>query len=206
MKRALVVIDVQNEYDSGKWRVQHPPLSHSLSNIGLALDAARVAGIPVIMVQQNAPEGAPVFAHGSHGWHLHDAVADHPGDALIVKSLPSAFTGTDLDEVLTELGCDTLTLVGYMTHNCVDSTAKDALHRGYAVEVLHDATGTLGLHNSAGRVDARQLHESIMVALQARFAAVAATADWVDAVHTGRDLERGNLVASIQSYSETNTA
>ena len=30
-----------------------------------------------------------------------------------------------------------------MTHMCVDTTAREAAHRGLGVEILNDATGTL---------------------------------------------------------------
>jgi nicotinamidase-related amidase len=46
-KRALIVIDVQNEYVTGKLRIEYPDVQTSLANIGQAMDAARDAGIPI---------------------------------------------------------------------------------------------------------------------------------------------------------------
>ena len=57
-KRALIVIDVQNEYFNGKLRIEYPDVRQSLANICQAMDAAHAAGIPVVVVQHLFPEGA----------------------------------------------------------------------------------------------------------------------------------------------------
>lgn len=46
-RRALVVIDVQNEYFDGPLEVQYPPRDDSLARILEAIDTAEQAGIPV---------------------------------------------------------------------------------------------------------------------------------------------------------------
>lgn len=188
MNRALIVIDVQNEYETGVLPIVHPPLATSLPNIGTAMDTARSAGIPVIVVRQQAPEGAATFAAGSPGAELHPVVDGRPHDHVVVKTFPGAFTGTDLGPWLRERDISLVTLVGFMTQNCIDATAKQAFDAGLGVEILDDATGTLPYANSAGRVDAEQLHRTILVALNARFAAVGSTADWVRAIAAGESL------------------
>jgi nicotinamidase-related amidase len=45
-KRALIVIDVQNEYFDGALPISDPPPAISLANIGRAMDAATGAGVP----------------------------------------------------------------------------------------------------------------------------------------------------------------
>jgi len=75
LKRALIVIDVQNEYVTGGLPIGYPSLDVSLANIGKAMDAARGAAIPVVVVQQVAPATSPIFARGSEGAALHPAVA-----------------------------------------------------------------------------------------------------------------------------------
>ena len=71
-----------------------------------------------------------------------------------------------MDLFLKERGIDTVCVTGYMTQVCCDTTAREAFHRGYKVEFLRDATGTLDVSNKAGSVTAEQLHESILVAQQ----------------------------------------
>ncbi len=102
MKRVLVVIDVQNEYIDGNLPISYPPLSRSLPNIERTMDAAQAAGIPVVVVQQVAPEGSPIFGRGSRGAELHASIAGRDRDLLVDKALPSCFTGTGLDAVATD--------------------------------------------------------------------------------------------------------
>jgi nicotinamidase-related amidase len=94
-RRALVVIDVQNEYVSGNLPIEYPDVQLSLANIARAMDAARDNDIPVVVVQNTAPAGAPIFNKGTHGWELHAAIAERPRDHYLEKRLPSAFTGTE---------------------------------------------------------------------------------------------------------------
>jgi len=194
--RALVVIDVQNEYVSGNLPIAYPELSESLVNIGVAMDTAVALGMPVVVVQQVAPETSPIFAKGSHGYALHEVVTSRSYDHHVEKTLPSVFVGTDLAPWLEARSIDTIVIVGYMTQNCDESTARDALHRGLAVEFLSDATGTLAMANQQGSLGAEELHRAVLLVLQSRFAAVSTTREWVDAVHNGTDLERSNVVAS----------
>ncbi|MER7134570.1 cysteine hydrolase family protein, partial [Streptosporangium saharense] len=150
MKRALVVIDVQNEYFTGALPIAFPPRQESLANIVAAAEAARAHGVPVVVVRHTAPAESPMFAGGSPSWELREEIGREPYDHLVDKTLASAFAGTDLAEWLAAEGVDTLAIAGYMTQNCDESTARDAAHLGLSVEFLSDATGTVPLSNSAG--------------------------------------------------------
>jgi nicotinamidase-related amidase len=202
-RRALLVIDVQNEYVTGDLPIEYPDVQTSLANIGRAMDAARAAGVPVIVVQNFAPAGSPIFARGTPGAELHPVVASRERDHIVTKSLPSAFTGTDLADWLAAQHIDTLTVAGYMTHNCDASTVNHALHAGLAVEFLEDATGAVSYENRAGFASAQEIHRVFSVVMQSRFAAVASTGEWIAALKTGAQLERGNIYASNQKARAT---
>jgi nicotinamidase-related amidase len=197
-RRALIVIDVQNEYFTGQMKIEYPPVETSLPNIGRAMDAAREAGIPVVAVQHDAPESSPIFAVGSDGWQLHPLVAQRAADHRINKKMASVFAGTDLAEWLAANAIDTLTIVGYMTHNCNASTIYEAMHRGLQVEVLEDATGALPYENAAGKVSAEEIHRVFNTVFHSNFGAVASTEEWRSAVRDGRKLERDNIYLSNQ--------
>ncbi|MFM0735828.1 cysteine hydrolase family protein [Paraburkholderia xenovorans] len=197
-RRALIVIDVQNEYVTGDLPIEYPPVETSLANIGRAMDAAREAGVPIVVVQNFAPATSPLFARGGAMAELHPVVASRPHDHYVEKSLPSAYAGTDLGAWLRSQQIDTLTVIGYMTHNCDASTIFHAVHDGLAVEFLDDATGSVPYENSAGSASAQEIHRVFSVVLQSRFAAVASTDQWIDAVKGGAPLERGNIYASNQ--------
>ena len=146
-----------------------------------------------MVVQQTGPADAPAFATGSPGWQLLDVMDGVTADLAVEKALPSAFAGTPLQDWLQTSGVDTLTLVGFLTHNCIDSTAREALHRGYRVEVLADATGTVALRNPVGAVGAEELHRHTLLVLQSRFAAVLSTTEWEQALDSGADHPTGLL-------------
>lgn len=195
-QRALIVIDVQNEYFTGGLPIEYPDPRQTIANIGMAMDTARARGIPVIVVQQTAPTTSPLFAVESEGWQLHPVVASRARDHYVRKSLPSAYPESDLAQWLQARGIDTLTVVGYMTHNCDASTINHALHNGTAVEFLHDASGSLPYRNHAGAASAEEIHRVFSVVLQSRFAAVLSTQEWVRSVNTGALPVRDNIYQS----------
>ncbi|MDE2428052.1 MAG: cysteine hydrolase [Burkholderiales bacterium] len=195
-RRALIVIDVQNEYFTGNMLIDYPDPALSLFNIGRAMDAAKNAGIPILVVQHSAPVTAPIFAKGSHAWKLHDVVLQRPFDHLVEKNMPSIFTGTDVEAWLKAHDVDTLSIVGYMTHNCNASTIYHASHAGYQLEVLSDATGALPYANAAGSVTGEEIHRVFNVVFQSNFAAVDTTDHWMAAVKDGVLLQKSNVFAS----------
>lgn len=181
MSRALVVIDVQREYFEGALPIRHP-VGH-LGTILEVMDAAKIANIPTIVVRHHQPDPqSPIFCNGSDMWQLHDEVEARPRDILIDKQLPGSFTNTPLEQFLKERGVETVCIAGYMTQVCCDTTARQAFHRGYKVEFLRDATGTLDVENKAGSVTAEQLHESILVAQQMFMSDVIDKETWLERI------------------------
>ncbi len=197
-RRALVVIDIQQEYFTGLLPIQHPPRDESLAHIVEAMDTAAKADVPVVIVEHAAPEGFPVFAPESPTFALHPEIAQRSDSAAhrFTKSFSSVFADTGLAEWLRERKIDTVTLVGYMTNNCVVASAAGAEPLGFTVEVLSDATGAIDLVNSAGSAPAQQVYETIMTLLNSNWAAVTTTDAWAEAVRSGTTLAGDNLIES----------
>lgn len=196
-RRALVVIDVQNEYfEGGGLPIAYPPIEGTLPNVTKAMDAAHAAGTPVVVVRHQAPPGAPVFQADAHNGQLHPEVASRPRDHLVTKAFPSVFTGTDFADWLARHRIDTLSVAGYMTHNCNASTVFEAMHRGLAVEVLSDASGALPYENAAGKATAEEIHRVFGVVFHSNFAAVTSTEAWIGALREGRAIPKDNVLLS----------
>ncbi len=197
-RRALIVVDVQQEYFHGILQIQAPSRDTTLANIVAALDVAQQRDLPVVVVQHELPEGSPVFAVGSKSWSLHPQIEQrlNPSWKRVTKDKGSVFAGTDVAQWLTEQDVDTITIVGYMTNNCDIATAVSAEEHGLAAEILSDATGAIHLANEAGKVSAGQLHESLLVLLHSNFAAVASTEAWTAAVTAGEALPKSDLGTS----------
>jgi nicotinamidase-related amidase len=199
MKRALLVIDVQNEYFTGKLPITYP--NNSLLNILSATDAAIEHSVPVIVVQHtsNAKE-SQVFRKGSAEWQLHSDIKKRPFDLLIEKKFPGSFTGTSLEKWLRERNIDTIVITGYMTQMCCDTTARQAFHLGFAVEFLSDATGTLAFTNNAGTVNDEELHRSSLVTQEMRFSKVMKTVEWIHLAKTNSQFEKKNVIIEHDRY------
>lgn len=197
-RRALIVIDAQQEYFEGLLQIQYPARDESLARITQAMDAAEHAEIPVVIVQHEAPSGFPVFAPESPTFELHSEVAKRADRAAhrFTKPFSSIFASTGLEEWLREREIDTITIVGYMTNNCVIGSVAAAEPLGFTVEVLSDATGAIDIVNSAGAAPAKQVHETIMALLNSNWAAVATTSTWSEAVKSETALTGDNLIES----------
>lgn len=197
-RRALIVIDVQQEYFEGLLQIQHPPRDESLARVTEAMETAAQSDIPAVVVQHKAPAGFPVFAPESSTFELHPEVAERADNAAhrMTKPFASIFAGTGLEEWLREREIDTITIVGYMTNNCVIGSAAAAEPLGFTVEVLSDATGAIDIANSAGSAPAKQVHETLMAVLNSSWAAVATTSAWTQAVQSETALAGDNLIES----------
>ncbi len=183
MSRVLIVIDVQREYFDGALPITYP--AGHLAQILRVMDESAEAAkrIPVAIVRHHQPDpDSAIFRMNSDMWQLHAEVEARPRDRLIDKQWPGTFTGTELDSWLKSVGADTVAIAGYMTQICCDTTARQAFHRGYKVEFLSDATGTLDVANQAGSATASELQNSILVAQQMFISEVIATDKWLERI------------------------
>ena len=101
-------------------------------------------------------------------------------DLLIDKHLPGSFTGTGLQEWLDDRHIDHVTIVGYMTNVCCDTTARQALHLGIGATLLHDAVGVPTMPGIDGRpIDAETLQGAALAPLALIGVELVSTAEWV---------------------------
>ncbi|AZL06784.1 isochorismatase family protein [Brevibacterium aurantiacum] len=197
-RRALVLVDVQQQYFDGPLEIQYPSHDQSLPKITAAIDAAVAADIPVAVIQHTMGTESPVFNPNEPGFALHPEVAQRQTDSWksVVKEYGSVYADTDLESWLREKDVDTVTLVGYMTNNCILSSAASAEVLGFTTEVLSDATGAINIANDAGFADAKTVHTTLMAVLHSNWAAVATTDAWSQALSAQEPLPKGDLGSS----------
>ncbi|OKH82521.1 isochorismatase [Mycobacterium sp. ST-F2] len=168
---ALVLIDCQNTYTQGVMELEG--VQAALDETAALLDRARTAGIPVIHIQHDDGPGS-LYDIGGDSGAIVDRVAPRGDEPVIVKQFPNSFVQTDLDERLKALGASNLVLAGFMTHMCVNSTARGAFNLGYAPTVVAAATATRTLAGPDGQaVPAAALQAASLAALADLFAVVA---------------------------------
>jgi nicotinamidase-related amidase len=143
----LVLIDCQNTYTYGVMELDG--VQAALDEAAALLDRARSAGIPVIHVQHSDGPGSLYDIEGESG-AIVARVAPREGEPVVVKQYPNSFVETDFDERLKAVGASNLILAGFMTHMCVNSTARGAFNLGYAPTVVAAATATRSLPGAAG--------------------------------------------------------
>jgi nicotinamidase-related amidase len=183
MPTALIVIDVQEEYFSGLLPIQHPPREASLDSIGRAMDSASAAGVPVVVVRHVGEPGGSTFQPDSPTGALRPEIAGRPHDLLVDKLLPGSFTGTELGGWLEEREIDHITIVGYMTNVCCDTTARQALHRGLGATILHDAVGVPTMPAVTGPpIDAETLHNAALAPLALIGVEMMLTDEWTGGI------------------------
>ena len=195
-RRALLVVDVQNEYVDGKLVIEHPPIEASLDNIARAMDAACANAIDVLVTTRTLSVDAPVFAYGTTGAELHHVVARRRRAHLFERSLPGVFFGTDLSGWLIRQAVETITIVGFATQSLLHGVISDALKLGVSVEFLPDASGYLPCRNRAGSCSAEEIHRVMSVTIHSSYAAVLSTAEWIDMLKQGSSPERDNILDS----------
>lgn len=176
-KSALVLIDCQNTYREGIMHLDG--VEPALQECQKLLKRARDAGTPVIHIRHDAGPGSPYDTNAPIG-AIADSVAPQEGEKVITKAYPSSFEKTNLDAELKRLGVEDLVLAGFMTHVCVNSTARAAFNHGYRPTVIANATATRSLPNpTGGTLPADAVHNGALAALADIFAIVVPSGDKV---------------------------
>ncbi len=134
MNPALLVIDIQEAY--------LPMMDAQERDLGLrmingAIWLFRQHGLPVIRVYHSDPQFGP--SPGDKGFEFPGSVIIKDDDSKIVKNFPSAFTKTDLDNVLRGKNVNTVYLCGLSAVGCVLATYFGAVDRGYETFMVKNA-------------------------------------------------------------------
>jgi nicotinamidase-related amidase len=166
----LVMIDCQNTYTYGVMELDG--VQAALDEAAALLDRARSAGIPIIHVQHSDGPGSLYDVDGESG-AIVTRVAPRDGEAIVVKQYPNSFVQTDFDEKLKAVGAGNLVIAGFMTHMCVNSTARGAFNNGYAPTVVAAATATRSLPGPDGEsVSAAAMQAASLAGMADLFAVV----------------------------------
>ncbi|MDV2080969.1 cysteine hydrolase family protein [Marinobacter xestospongiae] len=161
---ALVIIDAQNTYRQGVMKLES--IEPALAECRVLLERFRAAGRPVFHVQHDSGPGSPFDLQQEIG-QIADPVAPVGDEVVITKHFPNAFVQTDLEDQLKQAGIDQLIVVGFMSHMCVNATARGAFSLGFRATVVGAATATRALPSrlSGEAVAAAQIHEAALAAL-----------------------------------------
>ncbi|WP_139490816.1 cysteine hydrolase family protein [Brevibacillus dissolubilis] len=164
---ALLLIDVQKHFDDrANGTRNNPDAEEKMADL---LQVWRKTNRPVIHIQHISN---PALPHHP-GRDFKDIVAPLPDEPVIVKSVNSAFIGTNLEQYLREAGIQTLVIAGLTTDHCVSTTTRMAKNLGFTPYLVSDATATFDRVSFDGKLySAEEIHQLALVSLHGEFATV----------------------------------
>ena len=167
---ALIMVDCQNTYRHGVMQLTN--VEAAILEAKKLLEMARDLNVPIIHIQHDAGVGSPYDLSAEIG-AISDEVMPKNGEDIIVKNYPNAFVATALEAKLRALGIENVVLAGFMTHMCINSTARGAFNLGFKPTVVASACATRGLIGANNKViDAQTMHDSALAAVRDLFAVV----------------------------------
>lgn len=100
---------------------------------------AQMVGCREMIPQIRQLETAFGNVEGEREYQILDELAPLAGEPVVTKLSMSAFSSSNIDALLRNLGMTSLLFAGVSTSQCVDLTARDAADRGYRCVIVEDA-------------------------------------------------------------------
>lgn len=169
MNKALLIIDIQNDYfEKGK----NPLVNSNEASLKAkeVLTYFRKNKLPVFHIQHINTKGV----------NIHENVAPLSSEVVIKKNFPNSFLKTKLKEELEKKDIKELVICGMMSHMCIDSTTRAAFDLAYKCTVLSDACATKDLEFLGEKIPAKTVHNSYMAALKTVFSQVISVKEYIN--------------------------
>ncbi len=179
MNKALIIIDIQNDYFKN-CAMQLVEAEEASENGKLILEEFRKESLPIIHIQHiaNRP-GATFFIPETKGAEIHENVKPNKGEKVIVKHYPNSFRETELLKFLKSKNITDLVIVGMMTHMCVDATTRAAKDFGFNCIVIGDACATKDLEVNGTKVNATDVQAAFLAASNYFYSTVKTTGSYI---------------------------
>jgi len=181
-KAALLILDMQAYFLDGRSHAFVPDSPAIVSGLAGLARRFGAAGRPVIMTRHSNSGGdagmmkewwGHLLEPGCPGAALEPLLEDL-STAVVAKTQYDAFYNTDLERILRASGTEQVVITGVMTHICVETTARSAFVRGFAVFIPADGTATYN----------REYHASSLLNLSHGAAAVTTCSDLIRMMET----------------------
>lgn len=179
MTKALLLIDIQNDYFPGG-KMELEGVEKAAKQALKVLDHFRENNETIIHIQHlSVRNGASFFVPNTKGCEIHEWVTPLEEELVIQKNWPNSFRETSLQDILMKNQINELTICGMMSHMCIDSTVRAASDLGFTCKVIHDACATKDLEWNDYLIRSNEVHQTIMAALQGMFADVICAEDFI---------------------------
>jgi len=178
MTKALIIIDIQNDYfENGKMELVGA--EKASENAKTILEIFRNKNLPIVHIQHIATsETATFFLPNTEGAKINNSVEPKKDEKLIIKHYPNSFRETELLDFLKSRQITDLIICGMMTHMCIDTTTRAAYDLGFNSIVIGDACATKDLELYGEKVKAKEVQISYLSALDGTFAKIQKTSEF----------------------------
>lgn len=183
----LTLVGVQTGFDHPSWgRRNNPNAEHEMAKL---LHKWRSAGRPVAHIQHCSKEEKSPLRMGSPGETFKDFALPRKEEVVIRKNSNSAFINTNFEQILKARGCETLVLIGFSTHHCIDATARMAADLGFNVFIVSDAAVAFDKVTWDGKhVEAELVHQSSLANLSQEFASILTTDQLSELIDSSKNM------------------
>lgn len=180
MSRALILIDIQNDYFPKEKMELVSPLT-AAENAHTILQHFRKENLEIFHIQHVSKDpNAGFFLPETNGVIFHKSVTPLETENIIIKHTPNSFFGTDLFSRLSDKKIRTLVICGMMTHMCIDSTVRAGKEHGFEIILIEDACTTKDLEYNNEVIPAKQVHRSFISALNGKFANICTANEYLE--------------------------
>ena len=172
---ALMIIDMQQGMaQPALGRRNNPNAEVHMQHL---LSAWRQAARPIVHVRHISRTPGSVFWPGQPGCEFQAALQPLPHEHVVEKNVPDAFTHTGLERWLHARAIRQVVIVGVITNNSVEATARSGGNLGFEVIVAADACYTFDQTDLSGRLwPAEDVHALSLSNLAMDYAKVVETA------------------------------
>jgi nicotinamidase-related amidase len=179
MTKALIIIDIQNDYfENGKMELVGS--EKASKNAKTILEIFRAKNLPIVHIQHIATSPtATFFLPDTEGVKINKNVAPKGDEKVIIKHYPNSFRETELLDFLKSKQISELVICGMMTHMCIDTTTRAAYDLGFKSIVIGDACATKDLELDGEKANAKEVQIAYLSALDGTFAEIQKTSDFI---------------------------
>lgn len=177
---ALVIIDVQKGIDDAAYWGGNRNNPEAESNIRKILAYWRKRQFPVFVIQHCSTSQQSPFYPGKEGNQLKNFLQPLPGEKILSKTACNAFINTTLQADLDAEAIRVVVIIGFVTNNSVEASARMAGDLKYKTFVVSDATASFDKLGVDGeRYPAELVHQLSLANLNSEYATIINTSDLV---------------------------
>lgn len=174
-----MLIDLQKAIDDPSWGKRNNP--NAEAQIGKLLSLWRKMSLPILHVKHMSTDPHSKYLPGTPGNEFKDIALPLESEQILEKDSNSAFIRTDLHSMLQSKGISEIVIVGVITNNSVEATARMAGNLGYRTIVVSDATFTFNQTDFSGlEHEAETVHNMSLANMNGEYATILSTEDVIN--------------------------